>query len=185
MKAIPFNVSEAYKLLELDDKQHVKMLLRVDDHIARVFFTNNVVIIEGDTEEILIKETIKRMSHEKYLKIVSDFEIVKARGKASIIGLVKYLISMGIEPIVVHDTDAGTERAEIFNKPIADALNGKGKIIQMNKNVEDEVGYTAPSSEKPLRAFTETSGWGDDWSGVPENWKNKMREIFGEYIPTD
>ena len=158
------------------------MLLRVDEHIARVFFTKFVVIVEGDTEEVLIKETLKRITREEYLNIVSDYEIIKARGKASIIGLVKYLVAMGIEPIVVHDRDQGTEGAEKFNQPIANALSGKGKIVQMHENVEDEIGYKAPSSEKPLRAFKETTTWGHDWDGVPDGWKKKIKEIFSDYI---
>lgn len=178
----PFSVSEAYKKLENDDKQHVKMLLRIDGHIARMFFANNVVIIEGDTEEIIIIESLKKLPKEQYLKIVSNFEVIKARGKASIIGLVKYLVSMGIEPIVVHDRDKGIEGAEKFNNPIADATQGKGRVIQMCENVEDEIGYDSPSSEKPLRAYRETLTWGDDWGGVPEPWKEKMKEIFGDYI---
>ena len=177
----PFNVSVAYKSLEDSDKEHVKMLLRIDDHMARVFFTNQVIIVEGDTEEILIRETLKKLSKDEYLTIVSNFEIVKARGKASIIGLVKYLLSMGIEPVVVHDRDAGIEGAEKFNQPIADALSGKGKIIQMHENVEDVVGYAAPASEKPLRAYQESLKW-NDWAEVPEGWKGKMKEMFGDFI---
>ena len=52
----------------------------------------------------------------------------------------------------------------------------------MHENVEDEVGYTAPSSEKPLRAFWETGTWDGDWSSVPATWKEKMKAIFGDYI---
>lgn len=182
IQANPFNVTEAYRKLENDDKSHVKMLLRVDDHIARVFFTSHVVIVEGDTEEILIRESLKRLSEEEYLSIVSNFEVIKARGKASIIGLAKYLVSMGMEPIVVHDRDKGTEGAEVFNQPIADALGGKGKVIQMHENVEDEIGYEAPSTEKPFRAYKETLKWGEDWVSIPNKWKLKMKEIFGEYI---
>jgi predicted ATP-dependent endonuclease of OLD family len=179
--ANPFNVSDAYKALENDDKTHVKMLLRIDDYIARVFFTKHVVIIEGDTEEILIAETLKKLPRDQYLNIVANFEIVKARGKASIIGLTKYLVAMGIAPIVAHDRDQGIAGAEKFNQPIADALSGKGKVVQMHENVEDEIGYTAPLSEKPLRAFQEASKW-TDWASVPDSWKTKMKEIFGEYI---
>jgi len=158
------------------------MLLRVDDHIARVFFTKHVVIVEGDTEEVLIKETLKRIKREEYLKVVTNFEIIKDRGKASIIGLIKYLVAMGIEPIVVHDRDQGIEGAEKFNHPIANALSGMGKVVQMHENVEDEIGYKAPSYEKPLRAFKETVTWGDGWDGVPAGWKEKMRDIFSDYI---
>lgn len=177
----PFNVTEAYRKLEDDDKTHVKMLLRIDEHIARVFFTKNVVIVEGDTEDVLISETLKKLPKEQFLKIVADFEIVKARGKASIIGLSKYLISMGISPIVVHDRDQGTAGAEKFNKPIQDAVGANGKVILMRENVEDEVGYPAPSSEKPLTAFQKAVEW-PDWNSVPNQWKSKMEDIFGEYI---
>lgn len=177
-----FNVTDAYRSLEADEKSHVKMLLRVDDHVARVFFTKHVVIVEGDTEEVVIKETLNRLPVDRYLRIVSNFEIVKARGKAAIIGLVKYLVAMGIAPIVVHDRDKGIEGAEKFNQPIADALSGSGKAIQMHENIEDEMGYAAPSSEKPFRAYQETQKWGTNWSGVPEVWRAKMVEIFGEYV---
>lgn len=176
-----FNVSKAYKELEDDDKAHVKMLLRIDAHIARVFFTKHVVIVEGDTEDILISETLKKLPKEQLLKIVADFEVIKARGKASIIGLSKYLISMGIKPIVVHDRDKGTAGAEIFNQPIQNAVGAHGKVIQMHENIEDEVGYPAPSSEKPLKAFQIASKW-SDWDSIPESWKSKMKAIFGEYI---
>lgn len=180
--AFPFNVTDAYLALEDDAKAHVKMLLRVDDHVARVFFTKHIIIIEGDTEEVVIKETLKRLPKERYLKIVSDFEIVKARGKASIIGLVKYLVAMGIAPIVVHDRDSGIAGAEVFNQPIADSLAGGGKVVQMHENVEDEMGYPAPSSEKPFKAYQHTQTWGDDWASLPAPWKAKMVEIFGDYV---
>jgi hypothetical protein len=158
------------------------MILRVDDHVARVFFTKHVVIVEGDTEEVVIKETLKLLPTEQYLRIISDFEVVKARGKASIIGLVKYLVAMGIDPIVVHDRDNGIAGAMVFNQPIVNALGGKGKVVQMLENVEDEIGYTAPSSEKPFRAYQEIQDWGGDWATVPARWKAKMLEIFGDYI---
>lgn len=181
IEAYPFNVTDAYKSLESDDKSHVKMLLRIDEHIARVFFTKHVVIIEGDTEEVLISETARKLPRDQYLKLIADHEIVKARGKASIIGLVKYLVAMGISPTVVHDRDQGTAGAEKFNQPIADALGGHGKVIQMHENVEDEVGYPAPASEKPLKAFKQAAQW-VDWDSVPSGWKAKMQAIFGDYI---
>ncbi len=177
----PFNVSDAYRQLEGDDKTHVKMLLRIDEHIARVFFTKNVIVVEGDTEEVLIWETLKKLPRDKYLIAVANFEIVRARGKASIIGLAKYLVAMGIAPIVVHDRDQGTEGAEKFNQPIADAVGSSGRVIQMAENVEDEVGYAAPSAEKPLRAFQETAKW-DDWDSVPDSWKQRMKQIFGDDV---
>ena len=86
-----------------------------------------------------------------------------------------------ITPIVVHDRDQGIDGAVKFNQPIADAVAGKGKVIQMHENVEEEIGYPAPSAEKPLKAFRKTVEWAD-WESVPERWKGKMRAIFGDYI---
>lgn len=178
---LPFSVSDTFQSLIADDKQHVKMLLKIDDYVARVFFTEYVVIVEGDTEDILIKESIKRLNKEDYLTIISKFEVIKARGKAAIIGLVKYLTAMGIKPIVVHDRDKEIEGAAKFNQPIADAVGLNGRIVLMIEDVEDEVGYRA-ESEKPFKAFQETEKWGEKWTDIPANWRKKMKEIFGDYL---
>src|SRR5690606_7769924 len=114
-------------------------------------------------------------------KILSDFEIIKARGKAAIIGLIRYLTSMGITPIVVHDLDADEPNAAKYNQPIQDALNGNGRIITMENNVEEVLEYQA-TYEKPYQAFKKTTEWGDSWEELPERWRLKMKEIFGEYL---
>lgn len=177
-----FSITERFRMLQENDKDYIKMILKIDDYVARAFFTKHVVIVEGDTEEVLIKESMSRLPRAMYLKWISDFEIIKARGKAAIIPLVKYLASMGVSLIVVHDRDQGIDGAEIFNRPIEDALGGMGRIVLMKENVEDELNYTA-NLEKPFRAFQKTKEWGDEWSDIPKNWRNKLREIFGEYVP--
>lgn len=177
-----FSVTDAFKTLQGDDKDYVKMLLKIDDYIARAFFVKNIVIVEGDTEDILIRETLSRLPKDDFLKLVSNFEVIKARGKAAIIGLVKYLTSMGLKPIVVHDRDKGIDGAEKFNDPIREAIGENGRIIMMCENVEDEIGYSA-NSEKPFRAYLETQKWGENWTDIPDNWKIKMKDIFNEYVP--
>ena len=181
IKIFPFNVSDTFQSLVADDKQYVKMLLKIDDYVARVFFTENVIIVEGDTEDILFKESLNRLKRENYLNIISKFEIIKARGKATIIGLVKYLTAMGIKPIVVHDRDNETDGTKKFNEPIKQAVGSNGRIVQMIEDVEDEVGYKA-ENEKPFKAFQETEKWGEKWTDIPENWRKKMKEIFGDYL---
>lgn len=178
---ISFSVTDSFEKLQGEDKSYVKMLLKIDDYIARAFFTNNVIIVEGDTEDILLRESLSRLPKEKYLAIVSNFEVIKARGKAAIIGLVKYLTAMGIEPVVVHDKDSNTPNAAKYNEPIQNALDGNGRIVLMNDSVEDEIGYEA-NYEKPFKAYQETQKWTDNWDSIPENWRNKMKEIFGDYI---
>jgi putative ATP-dependent endonuclease of the OLD family len=185
ISAFPFSVTDNFKKLQEDDKTHVKMLMKIDDYLARVFFTKHVVLVEGDTEDILIRESIRKLPRKTYLSIMSDFEVLKARGKATIVGLVKYLLSFGIVPLVVHDRDKGKEGAEVFNKTIAELLKDNEPPILMCECVEDEIGYGSPSSEKPYKAFLETQKWGDSWESLPDNWRKKLTSVFKGYIKVE
>lgn len=177
-KATSFSVTDAYKKLENDDKSHVKMLLKMDDYASRAFFTNRVIIIEGDSEDIVIREVIKRMPNEIKLKVLCNSEVIKARGKASIIGFSKYLKSLGVEIFVIHDRDKGVENAEKFNKPILDAVGNPKNVLVLHECIEDVLGYTPPSSEKPFRAYEKTQNWGDEWRDVPMNLKEILSKAF-------
>lgn len=173
-----FNVSQAFKDLHSSDKNYVKMLLKIDDYMAKVFFTSNVLIVEGDTEDIVLLETINRMPEKIKLDIKQNWSIVKARGKATIISLVKYFNAMGIDPFVMHDKDTGVEGAERFNQPIADNVDPE-KLFVLEDCIEDVLGYTPPNSEKPYKAYKYISdNWGNDWNDVDERWKELCEKIF-------
>lgn len=180
IKAYPFNTTKAFKNLQDNDKTYVKMILKIDDYISKVFFAQKVLIVEGDTEDIVLKETIKRMPDIVKKDIQSNWQIVKARGKAAIISLVKYLRCMGIEPIVIHDEDADVDNAKKFNQPILDALNNSSNRFMLHNCIEDVLGYKAPSNEKPYRAFKYINDtWGDDWTSICNTkWKKLMEIIF-------
>lgn len=87
IKIKPFNVTEEFKKLQDDSKSYVKMLLRVDDAISKSFFVKKVLIVEGDTEQIVINETLPFLPPGIRSVIKSDWHIVRARGKAAIIPL--------------------------------------------------------------------------------------------------
>jgi putative ATP-dependent endonuclease of the OLD family len=183
---IAFNVSEKFKALQDNDKYHVKMLAKIDDYVARVFFTKTVLIVEGDTEEVVIREALHRLGNQNkavYLKILSDFEIIKARGKAAIISLAKYLKSLGVEIFVIHDRDQGVAGAEVMNDPIRLAVDDDDKLIVLEECMEDVLGYDPPATEKPYRAYKHTTGWGENWDDVPDALKAILSKAFGGYIP--
>jgi putative ATP-dependent endonuclease of the OLD family len=170
--ANPFNVSEAFQKLIQDDRTYVKMLLKLDDSIAKVFFAQHVLIIEGDTEEIVIKETISRMPEELRKEFSYNWEIVKARGKATIVSLVKYLKALGINPYVIHDKDSDNDRAFRINDSILEALEEPNKRIMLENCIEDILGYGPVTNDKPFKAYKYINeNWGDDWSCVTPAWK--------------
>ncbi len=173
----PFNVSENFNKLQDKDKSYVKMILKVDDYISRVFFTQRIIIVEGDTEEIVIRETLKRLDKARRLAILSKTEIIKARGKAAIIGLAKYLISFGITPFIIHDRDGKVDAAKKFNNPIKEIV-GDENVIQLEECIEDVLGYPIPIYEKPYTAYEYVKKWGDTWDDIPEPWKTIVSKAF-------
>jgi putative ATP-dependent endonuclease of OLD family len=171
-QTVAFNTTEAYKTLQQDEKDNVKFLLKIDDYIAKVFFCKKIIIVEGDTEEILIKETVDRLSATRRKAFLSNYQVVKARGKATIISLVKYLKALALAPFVIHDKDT-EPGATVFNAAILTALDGdEGRRVMVENTIEDILGYPEPSGEKPYKAYLYIkNNWGSDWAGVQENWR--------------
>lgn len=181
LKCNAFNTSEEFIKLQGNDKTYVKMLLKLDDHISRVFFSKHVLVVEGDTEDIVLRETINRMPDKVRKDIECNWQIVKARGKATIISLVKYLRAMGINPVVIHDKDEGKERAEVFNDPILEAVGDDSRRIMLANCIEDVLEYTPPSNEKPYKAFVHiTQNWTEEWESITPLWKLIVTDVFKE-----
>ena len=133
--------------------------------------------MEGDSEVIAIKNTLKLLPEECRKSILSKYQVLNARGKASIISLAKYLKFLEIDFYVIHDRDLGTPGAEKFNKPIEDAVGDITKIFKLEECLEDCLGYDVPSGDKPYIAYKETSKW-KSWDEVPQNWKDTFIKIF-------
>lgn len=177
----PFNVTEEFIRLSDDNKSYVKMILKIDDYVARSFFTKKVIIVEGNSEEVAIREAIRCLSESARIQINSDFEIINARGKATIIGLAKYLKALNVDFCVIHDRDKGMVKAEIFNQPILEAA-GNSKVIVLEECLEDILGYKAPSNEKPFRVFKETLKWEGEWNNIPEKFRQVLTNAFEGYV---
>ena len=181
VECVAFNVSEAYTKLVECDKAYLKMLLRVDDSISKAFFVPNVLIVEGDTEEVVLKETIRLLPAEFQSlrsEILSEWQIVRARGKSSIIALVNYLKAMGISPYVMHDSDTDTPGAYRFNESIRKAVDDDSRITICENCIEDMLGYKSPSSEKPYTAYNHISEHWNDWDSIPDKWTDAFERIF-------
>ncbi|WP_449598746.1 AAA family ATPase [Niallia sp. Marseille-Q9988] len=179
VKVRPLNVTEAFKKLQAEEKSFLKMLIKIDDSIAKIFFAKNVLIVEGDTEEVVLKESIARLPEEIRKEITYNWEIVKARGKAVIISLVKYLKILGIHPWVIHDKDSNTPKAAQYNNPILMALGDPSKRFMLENCIEDVLGYKAPSYEKPYKAYEYIkNSWTNEWDSISPVWKELLETIF-------
>jgi predicted ATPase len=177
-----FSVTEKFKDLQENDRDYVKMLVKIDDYFARAFFAKKIVIVEGDTEDVVLRKTISVLPKEIRHKIVSDYQFIKARGKATIPPLIKYFNSLGItDYFVIHDRDQGTPKAEEVNPRILTALETEDKRVMLEENIEDTLGYKAPSKDKPFKAHLETKDW-EKFEDSPENWQNVIKKVFSNYL---
>jgi putative ATP-dependent endonuclease of OLD family len=175
-----FNTTDAYGKLVDDEKNFIKFILRMDDYVSRIFFSKKIIIVEGDTEEIVFRETIKRMEESKRISVQSNYQIIKARGKASIIPIVKYLKILGLNPFVIHDKDqiAGATK---FNQPILEVIGDENDRLMLENCMEEVLGYDAPNENKPYEAYKYIqSNWKeeDGWPGVSEKWKTLIETVI-------
>lgn len=179
VKCTPFNIQKGYKDLQEVERDFVKLQLKMDDYFSRVFFCKNVLIIEGDTEEIVLKETISLMEDEMRTEILNNWQILRARGKAVIISIIKYFKATGIIPFVMHDLDLETPKAIIFNNPISEVLEDENRLFRLENCIEDILGYPAPSKDKPYKAYKFIQeNWQNDYQKISPAWREIVEKIF-------
>ena len=176
----PFNITKEFLTLQEDDKNYIKMLLRVEDAIAKCFFVKKVLIVEGDTEQVVLTESICKLPGDLKNEILSDWYVLRARGKAAIIPLIKYLRAMQIDVYVMHDKDENTSGAVIFNEPIKQALGDDNHLFVLENCIEDVLGYTAPSSDKPYKAYCYINENWNEWKDICEEWRKIIQNIFNQ-----
>jgi len=149
--------------LDDDDKRNLKLLNICDPYVAEFFFGGKVIVVEGDTEYTAFNY-IKRSKPEEYKGI----NIIRARGKATIVSLIKILNHFGSDYAVLHDCDTprittkkGKEMANPAwgnNPTILGAMNSKpiGKstrLLASLPNFESAYFGEVAEEEKPYNAL--------------------------------
>lgn len=177
-----FNLESAFENLIGDERQNLKMLLKTDDYISRMFFTRKCIFVEGDTEEVVLRETIKRLSPQDKSRFICNCEILRARGKPVLISIAKYMNALGMNYIIMHDRDGDTPGAVVMNDPIL-AECGQTRRIMLEECIEDILGYIPPSSEKPFKAYKHIqTNWSAEFSDLPEQWRDIFLELAAPYL---
>jgi putative ATP-dependent endonuclease of OLD family len=149
--------------LDADDKKNLKLLNICDPYVAEFFFGGKVIVVEGDTEYTAFNY-IKANKPEAY----KDVHIIRARGKATIVSLVKILNHFGSSYAVLHDSDKPeitTKKGKTMANPawgnnpnILDAVNAKPietktRLLASLPNFEEAYFGEAAETEKPYNAL--------------------------------
>lgn len=149
--------------LDDDDKRNLKLLNICDPYVAEFFFGGKVIVVEGDTEYTAFNY-IKRSKPEAY----KDINVIRARGKATIVSLIKILNHFGSDYSVLHDCDSPriiTKKGKEMVNPawgnnpnILEAMNQKpiGKstrLLASLPNFEEAYFGEVANGEKPYNAL--------------------------------
>lgn len=84
-----------------DDKQRLQALQQIDPSFAEVFFGTYPVLVEGDTEHAAFIAAVVETENE----LLDHVTVVRARGKAILLPLIKVLTHFKINFGVLHDCD--------------------------------------------------------------------------------
>ena len=150
--------------LDVDDKKNLKLLNICDPYVSEFFFGGKVIVVEGDTEYTAFSY-IKVSKPEEY----KDVHIIRARGKATIVSLVKILNHFGSSYSVLHDSDRPeitTKKGKTMANPawgnnpnILKAVNSrpignKTRLLASLPNFEEAYFGETAETEKPYNALT-------------------------------
>lgn len=155
-----------------DDKQNLKLLNHCDPYVAEFFFGGNVIIVEGDTEYTAFNYVKSRKP-----QLYKDVHIIRARGKATIVSLIKILNHFGSNYSILHDSDkpktaAGNGNPAWGNNPnILEGVNSKPKgartrLLASLPNFEEAYFGDEIKTEKPYNALKTISTDNDKFEKV-------------------
>lgn len=145
---------------DADDRQNLKLLNICDPYVAEFFFGGRVIIVEGDTEYTAFNY-IRRERPDKY----NNVHIIRARGKATIVSLVKILNHFGTAYSVLHDSDTPRTKDEsranpawTNNQRILDSLSARPdglavRLIASIPNFEGAYFGKEIAGDKPYNAL--------------------------------
>ncbi|GGN96830.1 ATP-dependent nuclease [Saccharibacillus kuerlensis] len=138
-----------------NDIINMKILNYIDSYVNEFFFANKVIIVEGDTEYIAFKHLAKENNH--------NIHIIRARGKATIVTLMKVLNQFNSQYDLLHDIDnhskhsSTTLKAQLTNCKNIFALksNENIRIFGSISNFENAMGIGDISNAKKTQVIHE------------------------------
>lgn len=150
-------------LIEFQDgeKQRLQALQHIDPSFAEIFFGSYPVLVEGDTEHAAFMASVIEKQHE----LLSRVTVIRARGKAILVPLVKVMEHFKIDFGIVHDCDPPFKKNGdkngmwTENQKIREAIlkaRSAGVAVRHRVSIPDFerfLGGEEESKDKPLTAY--------------------------------
>jgi putative ATP-dependent endonuclease of the OLD family len=154
------------------ERETMKMLNYFDPYVCEAFFASKVILVEGDTEAIAIRELLSRFRDEIPSPDFDDLHVVNCGTKMNIPFFQKVLTHFHIPHSVFHDLDqrldcnGNTSAAWTLNERIweniltANALGVIAHRYVFNTSFESANRYEHTTAHgKPFSAYLAASNW--------------------------
>lgn len=151
------------ELMEFEgtEKQRLQALQHIDPSFSEVFFGSYPILVEGDTEHAAFISSILERNHALMDKVT----IIRARGKAILLPLIKVLKHFRINFGIIHDCDPPYKKDRTANgmwsendkirQAILEARES-GLVVRHRVSIPDFerfLGGDEESKDKPLNAY--------------------------------
>jgi putative ATP-dependent endonuclease of the OLD family len=155
-----------------DDRSTMKMLNYFDPYVCEAFFASRVILVEGDTEAVAIRQLIYRLVEAKAYEVTDDLHVVNCGTKMNIPFFQKVLTHFRIPYHVFHDLDSlsahdgSKSPAWTMNEKIWAQMQATDKAgvscmrYVFQTEFESANGYKLDNSVgKPYSAYREAATW--------------------------
>lgn len=147
-----------------EEKNRLQMINRLNPHVCEVFFTNGVVLVEGDTEAIVYRELIARF----YTK--DKFYILNTGSKSNFPFYQKVLSHFGIKHVAVHDADE-----QFVTKNGRQAPN---PMFTLNEKIWDQIEHSNQIQNGIARRFVHYLNFEGAHNYKPDSIKGKPLSAY-------
>lgn len=146
---------------EGDDKERLQALQHIDPSFSEVFFGSYPVLVEGDTEHAAFMSSILERDHP----LTDRVTVIRARGKAILVPLVKVMSHFRIDFGIVHDCDTPFNKHGKKNGMWTENEKIRGSLLNARKagltvrhrisvpDFERFLGGEEESKDKPLNTY--------------------------------
>jgi len=122
----------------MDDinKDFIQMINRFNPNVCETFYSNKVIIVEGDTEAIIFRELLKTNHSD------ADYFILNAGSKNNIPFFQRILNHFNISYVVIHDSDTRLRYKDTDKKHVVlkkDGTPAKNSAWAINDNIWQEI----------------------------------------------
>ena len=138
-------------------KERLQMIMRFDSTVNELFFARRVVLLEGDSEYVAIKESgelLESLWNESTLHNKFDTTLINCRSRDTIPFFQKILNHFKIDYVVIHDLE-GEDVSTGVNGRILNLLgNVENKRKTFPNDIEQFLGISLSARDsKPLKVY--------------------------------